>query len=108
MEIFGFSKSSRKVENIDLEDIEKINLIEKAVHDGNYDENDLFNLYTRYQFNFNQLLSAKENYKTLDKSSQKALDISKMLLTSEPNEKLYLARLLKNLFETDNIRKCFL
>ena len=27
-----------KVENIDLEDIEKINLIEKAVHDGNYNE----------------------------------------------------------------------
>ena len=44
-----------KVENIDLEDIEKINLIEKAVHDGNYNEEDLFNLYTRYQFNFNQL-----------------------------------------------------
>ena len=30
-----------KVENIDLEDIEKINLIEKAVHEGNYNENDL-------------------------------------------------------------------
>ena len=45
-----------KVENIDLEDIEKINLIEKAVHEGNYNENQLFNLYTRYQFNFNQLL----------------------------------------------------
>ncbi len=96
-----------EVENIDLEDIEKINLIEKAVHDGNYNENDLFNLYTRYQFNFNQLLSAKENYKTLDKSSQKALIYQKMLLTIEPNEKLYLARLLKNLFESENIGNAF-
>ncbi len=96
-----------EVENIDLADIEKINLIEKAVHDGNYNENDLFNLYTRYQFNFNQLLSAKENYKTLDKSSQKALIYQKMLLTIEPNEKLYLARLLKNLFESENIGNAF-
>ena len=96
-----------KVENIDLEDIEKINLIEKAVHDGNYNEKDLFSLYTRYQFNFNQLLSAKENYKTLDRSSQRALIYQKMLLTIEPNEKINLAQLLKNLFETDNLSNAF-
>tara|TARA_B100001121_G_scaffold299945_1_gene309271 strand:+ start:178 stop:1944 length:1767 start_codon:yes stop_codon:yes gene_type:complete len=96
-----------KVENIDLEDIEKINLIEKAVHEENYNEDDLFNLYKRYQFNFNQLLSAKENYKTLDKSSQRALIYQKMLLTSEPSEKIYLARLLKNLFEADDLGKAF-
>tara|TARA_B100000287_G_scaffold314548_1_gene298019 strand:- start:180 stop:1946 length:1767 start_codon:yes stop_codon:yes gene_type:complete len=96
-----------KVENIDLEDFEKINLIEKAVHDGNYNEEDLFNLYSRYQFNFNQLLSAKENYKTLDKSSQRALIYQKMLLTIDASEKLYLARLLKNLFENDNLGNAF-
>tara|TARA_Y100000590_G_scaffold335776_1_gene382250 strand:+ start:178 stop:1947 length:1770 start_codon:yes stop_codon:yes gene_type:complete len=96
-----------KVENIDLEDIEKINLIEKAAHDGNYNENDLFKLYTRYQFNFNQLLSAKENYKTLDKSSQRALIYQKMLLTNEVSDKLYLARLLKKLFEADDLGNAF-
>ena len=96
-----------KIENIDLEDLDKINLIEKAVHEGNYNEDDLFTLYTRYQFNFNQLLSAKENYKTLDNSSQRALIYQKMLLTSETNEKLYLARLLKNLFENDGLENAF-
>ena len=96
-----------QVENIDLEDLEKINLIEKAVHDQNYNEEDLFNLYTRYQFNFNQLLSAKDTYKTLDKSSQKALIYQKMLLTDGANEKIYLARLLKNLFEADNLENAF-
>ena len=96
-----------KVENIDLEDLEKINLIEKAVHDGNYNEQELFNLYERYQFNFNQLLSAKENYKTLDKASQRALLYQKMLLTIEPNEKINLARLLKSLFETDDLGNAF-
>ena len=96
-----------KVENIDLEDIEKINLIEKAVHDGNYYENDLFTLYTRYQFNFNQLLLAKENYKTLENPSQRALIYQKMILTTEPNEKLLLAQLLKNLFDNDNLGNAF-
>ena len=96
-----------KVENIDLEDIDKINLIEKAVHESNYSENDLFNLYTRYQFNFNQLLDAKQNYKTLDNSSQRALIYQKMLLTLEINEKVYLARLLKNLFEADGLGNAF-
>ncbi len=96
-----------KVENIDLEDLEKINLIEKAVHDGNYNEYDLFNLYTRYQFNFNQLLSAKENYKTLDNSSQRALIYQKMLLTIEPSEKVFLAKLLKNLFVANDLENAF-
>ena len=96
-----------KVENINLEDIDKIKLIEKATHERNYDENQLFNLYTRYQFNFNQLLTAKDNYKTLDNSSQRALIYQKMLLTNETSEKLYLARLLKKLFENDDLGNAF-
>tara|TARA_B100000029_G_scaffold415187_1_gene418846 strand:+ start:140 stop:1894 length:1755 start_codon:yes stop_codon:yes gene_type:complete len=96
-----------KVENIDLEDANKIELIEKATHERNYDENQLFNLYKRYQFNFNQLLLAKENYKTLDKSSQRALIYQKMLLTGEVSEKLNLARLLKKLFEKDDLVNAF-
>ncbi len=96
-----------KIENIDLEDIEKIKLIEKATHERNYDENQLFNLYTRYQFSFNQLFTAKDNYKTLDKSSQRALIYQKMLLTNEPSEKLDLARLLKKLFENDDLGNAF-
>ncbi len=96
-----------KVENINLEDIEKIKLIEKATHERNYDEIQLFNLYTRYQFSFNQLLSAEENYKTLDKSSQRALIYQKMLLTNKISEKLDLARLLKKLFKNDNLGNAF-
>ncbi len=96
-----------KVENINLEDIEKIKLIEKATHDGNYEEDQLYNLYTRYQFSFNQLLSAKDNYKTLDHSSQRALIYQKMLLTNEVSEKLNHAKLLKKLFENDNLGNAF-
>ncbi len=96
-----------KVENINLEDIAKINLIEKATHERNYEESQLFNLYTRFQFSFNQLLSATDNYKSLDKSSQRALVYQRMLLTKEPIEKLKLAKLLKKLFEDDNLGDAF-
>ncbi len=96
-----------KVENINLEDIQKIKLIEKATHNKNYNESQLFNLYTRFQFSFNQLLSAKDNYKTLDKSSQRALIYQKMLLTNELSNKLELAKLLKKLFEDDNLGNAF-
>ena len=67
----------------------------------------MFTLYTRYQFNFNQLLLAKENYKTLENPSQRALIYQKMILTTEPNEKLLLAQLLKNLFDNDNLGNAF-
>ena len=96
-----------KIESIDLEDIEKIKLLEKATHEMKYDEEELFNIYTRFQFSFNQLLTAKDNYKTLDKSSQRALIYQKMLLTNEINEKMELAELLKKLFKDENMENAF-
>ena len=52
-------------EEIDINDLKKIADIELAVHDKNYPEKDLFNLYKRFQFNINQLLNAEKNYKSL-------------------------------------------
>ena len=53
------------MDTIDLEDIEKIKILEKATHNRNYSEKELFNLYKRFQFNFNELLTAKETYKLM-------------------------------------------
>ena len=50
---------------VDTEDLKKISSIEKAVHNKNYPEKDLFNLYKRFQFDINQLLDAKNNYQSL-------------------------------------------
>ena len=58
-----------KVNDIDLENIEKINTIEKATHDGNYSEEELFNLYKRFSFTFDELLNVNEKYKLM--SNQK-------------------------------------
>ena len=47
------------IKDVNLEDQNKINIIEKATHDGNYLEKELYDLYKRFQFNINQLLSVK-------------------------------------------------
>ena len=54
-----------KIQEIEITDIDKISTIEKATHDKNYSEEDLFEFYKRFQFNINQLLNTKESYKSL-------------------------------------------
>ena len=92
---------------IDITEIEKISTIEKAVHDKNYPEKDLFALYQRFQFNFNQLLNAKDVYKTLPNIEGRALVYQKILLESEMVEKLKLLKILKDSFENDDLGKAF-
>ena len=92
---------------IDVSEIEKIETIEKAVHDKNYPEKELFNLYKRFQFNFNQLLNAQNEYKKLSKIEGRALIYQKILLESEMVEKLKLLRVLKNSFKDDDLDKAF-
>ena len=92
---------------IDISEIEKISTIEKAVHDKNYPEKDLFALYQRFQFNFNQLLNAKDVYKTLSNIEGRALVYQKILLESEMVEKLKLLKILKDSFENDDLGKAF-
>ncbi len=92
---------------IDVSEIEKIGTIEKAVHDKNYPEKELFNLYKRFQFNFNQLLNAQNEYKKLSKIEGRALIYQKILLESEMVEKLKLLKILKNSFKNDSLDKAF-
>ena len=66
--IWKYFSNSNLLENIDLidlEDKEKISTIEKATSDKNYTEKELFNLYERFKFNINQLLTVEDSYKLL-------------------------------------------
>ncbi len=95
------------IEEIDIVEFEKISLIEKATHDKNYSEEDLFSLYKRFQFNINQLLNALESYKSLSSVEARALVYQKILLESDINKKLELIKLLKDLFIKDNFVNAF-
>ena len=108
--IWKYLSSSNLLESIDiidLEDTDKIFTIEKATHDKNYKESELFALYERFRFNINQLLTVRETYKLLPNSASRALLYQGILLTKEPSEKIQLIKLLKELFEKDNISNAF-
>ena len=108
--IWKYLSSSNLLESIDiidLEDTDKIFTIEKATHDKNYKESELFALYERFRFNINQLLTVRETYKLLPNSASRALLYQGILLTKEASEKIQLIKLLKELFEKDNISNAF-
>tara|TARA_B100000963_G_scaffold194927_1_gene169579 strand:+ start:599 stop:2371 length:1773 start_codon:yes stop_codon:yes gene_type:complete len=94
-------------QEIDISELDKISTIEMAVHNKNYPEKDLFELYKRFQFNINQLLNAQSSYKSLSKIEARALIYQKILLESEMVEKLKLLKILKNSFEEENIGLAF-
>ena len=95
------------VQEIEITELEKISIVEKATHEKNYPEDDLFELYKRFQFNINQLLNAKNVYKSLTNIEGRALVYQKILIESDLNKKIELIRLLKDLFIKENIANAF-
>ena len=95
------------IEEIDIVELDKVSLIEKATNDKNYPEDDLFSLYKRFQFNINQLLNAQNSYKSLSNIEARALVYQRILLESDIGKKLELIKLLKDLFINDNYVNAF-
>ena len=95
------------IQEIEITELDRISTIEKAVHNENYPEKDLFELYKRFQFNINQLLNAETSYKVLSNIEARALIYQKILLESKIVEKLKLLKILKNLFKKDDINQAF-
>ena len=109
-QIWKYLSTSNLLDNIsdiELTDIEKITSIEKATHDGNYTEKELFELYKRFQFNINQLLNIKESTKVLSAIETRALIYQGILITTEIENKLQLMNALKNSFKNDGIENAF-
>ena len=94
------------IKDIELTDIDKINGIEKATHEKNYLEKELFELYKRFQFNINQLLNIKESTKVLSVETR-ALIYQGILITTEIENKLLLINALKNSFKNEGIENAF-
>ena len=92
---------------IDLNELEKIELVEYATHNKNYLEDDLFQIYKRFQFNIDQLLNVKAVFKSLTKIESRALLYQTLLLESDVNKKIELMKLLKEAFIKDKIGNAF-
>ena len=93
--IWRYLSSSNLLENIDeidLEDIEKLSLIEQATHEGNYSEKELLDLYKK-------LTPYPEVKECLEGLKAKKIKIA-ILSNGTPN-------LLKGLVESNNIQNYF-
>ena len=95
------------IEDIEISSLDKIAIIEKATHERNYTEKELFELYKRFQFNINQLLNIKESSKVLPKIEARALMYQGILITSKIEKKLELMSELKSSFENDGLDNAF-
>ena len=97
----------QNISEIDLENIEEISIIENATHEKIYEEKDLFELYKRFQFNINQLITAKDTFKLLPNYEGRALLYQRLLLSDSPEDTLALASELKDSFTKENIGDAF-
>ena len=95
------------MEDVELTDYDRIKIIEKATHEKNYTEKELYELYKRFQFNINQLLNIKESSKVLSNLETRALIYQGILITSEVNKKFELMNALKNSFRNEGLENAF-
>ena len=96
-----------KVNDVDLDDREKIRSFENATNNGSYKESDLLDLYTRFQFNIYQLVSVFDAYKLLPSYEARALLYQAFLVSKEPQNQILLLELLKKEFDDDNLNNAF-
>ena len=97
----------QSVNKIDVEDENQISLLEKATHQGNYQEFDLLNLYKRFQFSIDQLLNIQLEIDRISNIRSRALLYQGILLNDDPNTVTKLSKLLKESFEKDQISNAF-
>ena len=95
------------IENVDLEDLNRIAIIEKATHENNYEEKDLYSLYKRFQFSIDQLLNVRQSHKVLINAEARALLYQGILITDKINIKMELIKNLKDSFIADEIPNAF-
>ena len=92
---------------IDLEDETKFNLYEWAAASNSYNKKELFNIYRKFLFSFDQFLNAEEIYKTLPSYKARALIYQSASLSDNLEKKLNLLILLNDLFKKDDIENAF-
>ena len=97
----------KSVELIDISKLDEISTLEKATHNKNYPEKELFKIYKKFQFNINQLLNVEKAYKSLTNIEGRALLYQKILLESEIIKKMSYLNLLKKSFKNDELGNAF-
>jgi len=108
--IWKYLSSSNLLEDpnsIDLEDETKFNLYEWAAANNSYNKKELFNIYGKFLFSFDQFLNAEKIYETLSPYKARALIYQTASLSDNLEKKLNFLVLLNDLFKKDDIENAF-
>jgi len=101
--IWRYLSSANLLQNNSLENEELISTYEQAAATNSFESEEVFKIYLKIYFNFNQLMNVDEIYKTLPGYKARALIYQSILLNTDVERKLYLAFLLKKLFAKDKL-----
>ena len=95
------SANLTQIDNFENENI--ILTYEQAAARNSFEKDEIFKIYLKLHFNFQQLVNAQEIYKNLPNYKARALIYQGIFLTDSPEKKINLAFLLKDLFKSDKI-----
>ena len=101
--IWRYLSSVNLVQIHNFEDEDIILTYEQAASDNSFENDEIFKIYLKINFNFNQLINAEEIYKTLSNSKARALIYQSMIISDGDEKKIKLAFLLKDLFIKDKL-----
>ena len=101
--IWRYLSSVNLVQIHNFEDEDIILTYEQAASENSFENNEIFKIYLKINFNFTQLINAEEIYKTLPNSKARALIYQSMIISDNNEKKIKLAFLLKDLFIKDKL-----
>ena len=101
--IWRYLSSANLVEVNNFEDEDIILTYEQAASENSFEKDEIFKIYLKMNFNFNQLANSEDIYKSLPAFKARGLIYQSILLSDNYERKIKLAFLLKNLFIKDKI-----
>jgi len=101
--IWQYLSSSNLIQINNFEDEDVISTYEQAAAQNSFESSEIFKIYLKINFNFNQLINSQEIYKNLPNYKARALIYQSILLTDSIKKKIDLAFLLKDLFIKDKL-----
>ena len=101
--IWRYLSSANLIEIENFEDEEVILTYEQAAANDSFDKNEIFKIYLKLNFNFNQLKNVFDVYKNLNNYKARALIYQSILLSDNVERKIDLSFLLRDLFKKDKI-----
>ncbi|OUW60448.1 MAG: hypothetical protein CBD63_03575 [Candidatus Pelagibacter sp. TMED203] len=105
--IWEYLNSANLVTIEDFEDRDKIKTLELAANNNKFDKDKLFEIYKKISFDVNSLINAQGLYQSLDEVDARALIFQKYLLSDNPENRIKLLLLLKDISKRANLLNIF-